>query len=133
MQRGIAHRMSERHPRELEPLTESINAFIEAELERLENFPRLQQLGGHAHLLHHVGAQAEETHVQTLEVCWCIDRLFEPARSLRRNDRTRQYFNVVAAVIVHLLIEFQTVAVVHPRQVFTGFRTERNRRKQRLP
>jgi two-component system sensor histidine kinase PhoQ len=36
VQRGIATRMSERHPRELEPLTESINAFIESERENLE-------------------------------------------------------------------------------------------------
>ena len=36
VQRGIAYRMSERHPRELEPLTESINAFIESERENLE-------------------------------------------------------------------------------------------------
>lgn len=36
VQRGIAHRMSERHPRELEPLTESINAFIESERENLD-------------------------------------------------------------------------------------------------
>ena len=28
--------MSERHPRELEPLTESINAFIESERENLD-------------------------------------------------------------------------------------------------
>jgi two-component system sensor histidine kinase PhoQ len=36
VQRGLASRMSERHPRELEPLTESINAFIESERENLE-------------------------------------------------------------------------------------------------
>lgn len=36
VQRGIATRMSERHPRELEPLTESINAFIESERENLD-------------------------------------------------------------------------------------------------
>ncbi|QSX79986.1 ATP-binding protein [Agrilutibacter solisilvae] len=36
VQRGIASRMSERHPRELEPLTESINAFIESERENLD-------------------------------------------------------------------------------------------------
>lgn len=36
VQRGIGTRMSERHPRELEPLTESINAFIESERENLE-------------------------------------------------------------------------------------------------
>lgn len=36
VQRGLATRMSERHPRELEPLTESINAFIESERENLE-------------------------------------------------------------------------------------------------
>lgn len=36
VQRGITHRMGERHPRELEPLTESINAFIESERENLE-------------------------------------------------------------------------------------------------
>jgi len=36
VQRGIATRMTERHPRELEPLTESINAFIESERENLE-------------------------------------------------------------------------------------------------
>lgn len=34
--RGQASRMSERHPRELEPLTESINAFIESERQNLE-------------------------------------------------------------------------------------------------
>lgn len=36
VQRGMASRMSERHPRELEPLTESINAFIESERENLD-------------------------------------------------------------------------------------------------
>lgn len=36
VQRGIASRMSEHHPRELEPLTESINAFIESERENLD-------------------------------------------------------------------------------------------------
>jgi len=36
VQRGAASRMSEQHPRELEPLTESINAFIETERENLE-------------------------------------------------------------------------------------------------
>ena len=36
VQRGAASRMSERHPRELEPLAESINAFIESERETLE-------------------------------------------------------------------------------------------------
>jgi len=36
VQRGEASGMSERHPRELEPLTESINAFIESERENLD-------------------------------------------------------------------------------------------------
>ncbi|MGO4222789.1 ATP-binding protein [Lysobacter sp. TAF61] len=36
VQRGVASRMSGRHPRELEPLTESINAFIESERENLD-------------------------------------------------------------------------------------------------
>jgi len=36
VQRGEASRMSERHPRELEPLTASINAFIESERENLD-------------------------------------------------------------------------------------------------
>ena len=36
VQRGLAHRMGERHPRELEPLTDSINALIESERENLE-------------------------------------------------------------------------------------------------
>lgn len=36
VQRGQRERMSEMHPRELEPLTESINAFIESERENLE-------------------------------------------------------------------------------------------------
>src|SRR5690606_32031897 len=36
VQRGVLSRMSERHPRELEPLTESINAFIETERQNLE-------------------------------------------------------------------------------------------------
>lgn len=37
VQRGQAHRMSERHPRELEPLTDSINALIESERENLDH------------------------------------------------------------------------------------------------
>ena len=36
VQRGVASRMSERHPRELEPLADSINAFIESERENLD-------------------------------------------------------------------------------------------------
>ena len=36
VQRGAARRMTERHPRELEPLTDSINAFIESERENLD-------------------------------------------------------------------------------------------------
>jgi two-component system sensor histidine kinase PhoQ len=36
VQRGQASRMSEQHPRELEPLTDSINAFIESERENLD-------------------------------------------------------------------------------------------------
>jgi two-component system sensor histidine kinase PhoQ len=37
VQRGQANRMSERHPRELEPLTDSINALIESERENLDH------------------------------------------------------------------------------------------------
>ena len=36
VQRGVMSRMGERHPRELEPLAESINAFIESERENLD-------------------------------------------------------------------------------------------------
>jgi len=36
VQRGEAQRMTEHHPRELEPLTDSINAFIESERENLD-------------------------------------------------------------------------------------------------
>ncbi|GAB2626219.1 ATP-binding protein [Novilysobacter erysipheiresistens] len=36
VQRGVISRMSERHPRELAPLAESINAFIEIERENLD-------------------------------------------------------------------------------------------------
>ena len=36
VQRGLASRMTEQHPRELEPLTASINAFIESERENLD-------------------------------------------------------------------------------------------------
>ncbi|TWG91920.1 two-component system sensor histidine kinase PhoQ [Luteimonas sp. J16] len=36
VQRGQAHRMGEHHPRELEPLTDSINALIESERQNLE-------------------------------------------------------------------------------------------------
>src|SRR5690606_11984697 len=36
VQRGQLSRMSERHPRELEPLTESINALVDSERENLE-------------------------------------------------------------------------------------------------
>ena len=37
VQRGEAHRLSEHHPRELEPLTDSINALIESERENLDH------------------------------------------------------------------------------------------------
>src|SRR5690606_28708046 len=36
VQRGQLQRMSKRHPRELEPLTESINALIDSEREHLD-------------------------------------------------------------------------------------------------
>lgn len=36
VQRGQAHRMTELHPRELEPLTDSVNALIESERENLD-------------------------------------------------------------------------------------------------
>ncbi len=36
VQRGQSARMSEQHPRELEPLTDSINAFVESERENLD-------------------------------------------------------------------------------------------------
>ena len=36
VQRGQASRMSENHPRELQPLTDSINAFVESERENLD-------------------------------------------------------------------------------------------------
>lgn len=38
VQRGSSERMSEHHPHELEPLTESINAFIVSERENLERY-----------------------------------------------------------------------------------------------
>ncbi len=37
VQRGEANRMSERHPRELEPLTDSINALVESERQSLDH------------------------------------------------------------------------------------------------
>jgi len=37
VQRGQANRMSEHHPRELEPLTDSINALVESERENLDH------------------------------------------------------------------------------------------------
>src|SRR3546814_7359407 len=37
VQRGQATRMSEHHPRELEPLTASINALVESERENLDH------------------------------------------------------------------------------------------------
>ena len=37
VQRGQSNRMSERHPRELEPLTDSINALIESERQNLDH------------------------------------------------------------------------------------------------
>ena len=39
-----------------------------AELQRLEDFAGLQDLGLHAELLHHVGAEPEEAHLEALEV-----------------------------------------------------------------
>ncbi len=37
VQRGQANRMSEHHPRELQPLTDSINALVESERENLDH------------------------------------------------------------------------------------------------
>ncbi len=49
VQRGQADRMSELHPRELEPLTESINALIESERQNLEH--QRNTMGDLAHSL----------------------------------------------------------------------------------
>jgi two-component system sensor histidine kinase PhoQ len=49
VQRGLLARMSPRHPRELEPLTESINAFIESERDNLARQRNI--LGDLAHSL----------------------------------------------------------------------------------
>ena len=49
VQRGQANRMGEHHPRELEPLTDSINALIESERENLEQ--QRNTMGDLAHSL----------------------------------------------------------------------------------
>ena len=96
-----------------------------AQLEGRVDVAARQQLGRHAHLLHHLRAQAEEAHLQALEVVERLDGLAEPARTLRRDQVARHPVQVVP--VVDLRQQLLAAAVVHPRQRLAGGGAEGHR------
>ena len=81
---------------------------------------------GDAELLHDVGAQAEEAHLQALEVVGGLDLLAEPAGGLGRDQAAGGGDDVVLGV--QLVIELAAAAVVHPAHVLARLRAERHGR-----
>ena len=100
-----------------------------AELQRLEDFAGLQDLRLDAELLHDVGAQAEEAHLQTLEVVDGLDLLAEPAGGLGRDHAAEDGSTLYLRV--QLLHELLAAAVAHPAQVLADLRAERHGRVHR--
>ena len=83
-----------------------------------------------AELLHDLAAEAEEAHVQALQVVERLDLELEPAGGLRRVHSAENHLDVVIVLVVHPLVERHAVVVQHPRDHLAGLGAERNRREE---
>ena len=121
VQRGVASRMSERHPRELEPLTESINAFIESERENLD-----QQRNTLADLAHSLKTPLAVLHARleddtpTAEGAGDADLREEVAVQLRRMNDIVSYQLARAASGGHALFAAPIAIEPHAEQIVRG-------------
>jgi two-component system, OmpR family, sensor histidine kinase PhoQ len=120
VQRGVASRMSERHPRELEPLTESINAFIESERENLD-----QQRNTLADLAHSLKtplavlrARLDDTPVPEREID--VELREDVAVQLRRMNDMVSYQLARAASGGHALFAAPIAIEPHAEQIVRG-------------
>jgi hypothetical protein len=86
------------------------------------------ELGGDADPFHDLGAQAEEPHLEALEIGGRIDLLAEPAGGLGRDHAADQRLDVVPGV--NLVHQSVAAAVEDPAEIFAGAGPERHRREQ---
>ncbi|WP_119717167.1 ATP-binding protein [Cognatilysobacter tabacisoli] len=116
VQRGAASRMSERHPRELEPLTESINAFIESERENLDR--QRNTLADLAHSLKTplavLRARLDDTRASEAELREEVDL------QLRRMNEMVSYQLARAASAGHALFAAPIAIEPHAEQIVRG-------------
>ena len=101
----------------------------DAALERGIDVRPREQLRGHAHLLHDLGAEAEEPHLEALELLGrIVDRLLEPTRGLRADaeaiDRGR------AVRVVDLFAQLLAAPEPLPGEVLADLRPEGDRAEE---
>lgn len=116
VQRGEAVRMSERHPRELEPLTDSINAFIESERENLD-----RQRNTLADLAHSLKTPLAVLHTRLEDPASDEASLrSEAATQLRRMNDIVSYQLARAAKSGHTLFSAPIPIEPHAEQIVQG-------------
>ena len=99
-----------------------------AQLKSRKDVAARQQLRGSTDPVHHLRAQAEEPHLQALQVVHAFDRLPEPAGCLGRDHAAQDAADVVPGV--DFLEQLLAAAEVEPGHVLVGRRPEWNRRKE---
>jgi len=116
VQRGLASRMSEQHPRELEPLTESINAFIESERENLD-----RQRNTLADLAHSLKTPLAVLHARLEDRAVSEEELREDVEAqLRRMNDLVSYQLARAASGGHALFAAPIAIEPHAEQIVRG-------------
>ncbi|RXR06626.1 sensor histidine kinase [Pseudoxanthomonas composti] len=115
IQRGQASRMSERHPPELEPLTESINAFIESERENLD-----RQRNTLADLAHSLKTPLAVLRAQLEEGVHANALREELDRQLRRMNDLVSYQLARAASSGHALFAAPIAVEPHAEEIVLG-------------
>jgi two-component system sensor histidine kinase PhoQ len=113
--RGQQARMSAQHPRELEPLTESINAFIESERENLD-----RQRNTLADLAHSLKTPLAVLHARLDNPTTEDDLREEVATQLRRMNEMVSYQLARAASSGHALFAAPIDIEPHAEQIVLG-------------
>ena len=96
-----------------------------AALERRVDVGAGEQLGRHPHLLHDLGAEAEEAHLQALELVERLHRFLEPARGLGTDHVAVERVQIAPGV--DLVLQVLAAAIDHPGEIFAEARPERHR------
>ena len=99
-----------------------------AALERRIDVGRRQQLGRHAELLHDLRAEAEEAHLQSLEIGERSDPFLEPAGGLGTGRAAIDFGQAVLAI--DLVLQLVTAAIDLPGEELAVLRSERHRREK---